>query len=71
MGKRTLRRSRYRTPQHDASICDGQTTLGRLIFLGAGWRAEGPDGKSLGIFESRHEAREAITEARRCSNGVH
>ncbi len=62
MAKRSVRRPR--SPQLDATICDGRETVGRLIFLGAGWRAEGPDGKSLGVYESRAEAREAISEAR-------
>lgn len=63
MTRRTTKR-RPRSPQLDASVYDGQIPLGRLIFLGAGWRAEGPDGKSLGVYESRHEARAAISEAR-------
>lgn len=63
MAKRSMRRPR--SPQLDVSVYDGQKPLGRLIFLGATWRAEGPDGKSLGVFESRAEARDAISEALR------
>lgn len=64
MARRSTKR-RPRSPQFDSTVCNGRETVGRLVFLGEGWRAEGPDGRSLGVYESRTEAREAISEARR------
>lgn len=63
----TRARPRRRRPAEplDATVCDGRETVGRLIFLGAGWRAEDGAGCSLGVFETRGEAREAIAEHQR------
>lgn len=55
----TARRRRRPAEQGD------REPVGRVVFLGDEWRAEAADGQSLGLFSTRGEAREAISEARR------
>lgn len=62
-----MRRNPRRVPRHpsagEVSTYDGTRLLGRLVHLGDDWRAEGPDGRSLGIFGTRAEAAEALRES--------
>lgn len=61
------RRRRPAKAEGDISTYIGRQLVGRVVFLGDEWRAELADGRSIGLFATRSEAREAISEARRAA----
>lgn len=61
----TARRRRWPADHNSLATYDGRELVGRVVFLGDEWRAETADGRSLGLFATRGDAREAISEARR------
>lgn len=60
-------RARVHAEPRDVSTYDGTRFMGRVVFLGDEWRAEDAAGRSLGIFSSRGDAREAVSEAGRAA----
>ncbi len=62
---RARRHCRGRADPRDFSTYDGTRFMGRVVFLGDDWRAEDAAGHSLGLFATRNDAREAISEAGR------
>ena len=63
----TCARRRRPAEPCDVSATNGTRIVGRVIFLGQGWRAEGRAGHSLGVFETRGDARDAIAEDQRAT----
>lgn len=58
------RRRRQPDEPRDVSTYDGTRLVGRVVFVGDEWRAEDAHGRSLGLYATRSEAREAISERR-------
>jgi len=55
------------TPRRDrqtARTREDARRRARAVFTGDEWRADGPDGRSLGLFQTRADAEEAISETR-------
>lgn len=60
------RRRRLAEPR-DVATYDGTPLVGRVVFVGDEWRAEDSSGRSLGLFATRSDARDALAEDRRAT----
>lgn len=68
MRPRNPRRVPRHPPDGVTATYNGTRFVGRLVYLGDDWRAEGSDGRSLGVFGTRAEAAEALREHGRAAS---